>query len=39
MGIQNFPAALQPIIQQGFLDREFDQAMRSPPRLPRLRRP
>ncbi len=29
MGIQNFPAALQPIIQQGFLDREFDQAMRS----------
>src|SRR5690349_17097773 len=29
MGIQNFPAALQPIIQQGFLEREFDQAMRS----------
>jgi len=29
MGIQNFPAALQPIIQQGFLDREFDQALRS----------
>jgi len=29
MGIQNFPAALQPIIQQGFLEREFQQAMRS----------
>jgi hypothetical protein len=29
MGIQNFPAALQPIIQQGFLDREFEQALRS----------
>lgn len=29
MGIQNFPAVLQPIIQQGFLEREFDQAMRS----------
>lgn len=29
MGIQNFPAALQPIIQQGFLEREFEQAMRS----------
>ena len=29
MGIQNFPAALQPIIQQGFLDREFQQALRS----------
>src|SRR6185437_1843883 len=29
MAIQNFPAALQPIIQQGFLEREFDQAMRS----------
>jgi hypothetical protein len=29
MGIQNFPAALQPIIQQGFLEREFDQALRS----------
>src|SRR5271154_279795 len=27
MGIQNFPAALQPIIQQGFLDREFEQAL------------
>jgi hypothetical protein len=29
MGIQNFPTALQPIIQQGFLEREFDQALRS----------
>lgn len=29
MGIQNFPAALQPIIQQGFLQREFQQALRS----------
>lgn len=29
MGIQNFPAALQPIIQQGFLEREFEQALRS----------
>jgi hypothetical protein len=29
MGFQNFPASLQPIIQQGFLDREFSQAMRS----------
>jgi hypothetical protein len=29
MGIQNFPLALQPIIQQGFLEREFDQALRS----------
>jgi hypothetical protein len=29
MAIQNFPAALQPIIQQGFLEREFDQALRS----------
>ena len=29
MGIQNFPLALQPIIQQGFLEREFQQAMRS----------
>lgn len=27
MGIQNFPAALQPIIQQGFLEREFQQAL------------
>jgi len=29
MGIQNFPLALQPIIQQGFLEREFQQALRS----------
>jgi hypothetical protein len=29
MAIQNFPAALQPIIQQGFLEREFNQALRS----------
>ena len=29
MGIQNFPLALQPIIQQGFLEREFQQAIRS----------
>ncbi len=29
MGIQNFPAALQPIIQQGFLEREFELALRS----------
>ena len=29
MGIQNFPAALQPIIQQGFLEREFQQALTS----------
>jgi hypothetical protein len=29
MGFQNFPASLQPIIQQGFLDREFSQALRS----------
>jgi len=29
MGIQNFPAALQPIIQQGFLEREFHQAITS----------
>jgi hypothetical protein len=29
MAFQNFPASLQPIIQQGFLDREFSQAMRS----------
>jgi hypothetical protein len=27
MGITNFPAALQPIIQQGFLEREFQQAL------------
>jgi hypothetical protein len=29
MAISNFPAALQPIIQQGFLEREFQQALRS----------
>jgi hypothetical protein len=29
MGIQNFPVSLQPIIQQGFLEREFSQALRS----------
>lgn len=29
MAIQNFPAALQPIIQQGFLEREFKQALQS----------
>ena len=29
MPINNFPAALQPIIQQGFLEREFQQALRS----------
>jgi hypothetical protein len=29
MGIQNFPVALQSIIQQGFLEREFEQALRS----------
>ena len=29
MGIQNFPLSLQPIIQQGFLDREFEQALTS----------
>lgn len=29
MGIQNFPAALQPVIQQGFLEREFQQALLS----------
>src|SRR6202789_627963 len=29
MGIQNFPAVLQPIIQQGFLEREFQQALTS----------
>ena len=27
MGIQNFPSILQPIIQQGFLEREFEQAL------------
>jgi hypothetical protein len=29
MGIQNFPVSLQPIIQQGFLEREFQQALKS----------
>lgn len=29
MGIQNFPAALQPIIQNGFLEREFEAALHS----------
>jgi hypothetical protein len=29
MGIQNFPLSLQPIIQQGFLDREFESALQS----------
>ncbi len=29
MGIQNFPTALQPIIQQGFLEREFEHALQS----------
>jgi hypothetical protein len=29
MGIHNFPPALQPIIQQGFLEREFQQALTS----------
>jgi hypothetical protein len=29
MSIANFPTALQPIIQQGFLEREFEQALRS----------
>ena len=29
MGIQNFPLVLQPIIQQGFLDREFESALTS----------
>jgi len=29
MGISNFPIALQPIIQQGFLEREFETALRS----------
>jgi len=29
MTIANFPAALQPIIQQGFLEREFQQALTS----------
>ena len=29
MSIQNFPAVLQPIIQQGLLEREFQDALRS----------
>lgn len=29
MGIQNFPAALVPIIQQNFLEREFQEAIQS----------
>ena len=29
MGIQNFPATLQPIIQQGFLEREFQTGIQS----------
>ena len=29
MAINNFPPSLQPIIQQGFLEREFQQALRS----------
>lgn len=29
MGINNFPPALQPIIQQGYLEREFEQALHS----------
>src|SRR3981189_2807004 len=29
MGIQNFPAVLQPIIEQGFLQREFQNALKS----------
>ncbi|WP_118181294.1 DUF4043 domain-containing protein [Paraburkholderia phosphatilytica] len=29
MPIQNFPAALQPAIQQGFLDREFEAGLQS----------
>lgn len=29
MGISNFPLSLQPIIQQGFLEREFETALRS----------
>jgi N4-gp56 family major capsid protein len=29
MGIQNFPAALQPIIQQNFLAREFEDGLQS----------
>ena len=29
MGIQNFPAALQPIIQQGFLEQTFQEFLQS----------
>jgi hypothetical protein len=29
MGIQNFPVSLQPIIQQGYLEREFQDALTS----------
>ena len=29
MPIQNFPAALQPIIQQNFLEREFQEGIQS----------
>ncbi|KAF1009492.1 MAG: hypothetical protein GAK28_00130 [Luteibacter sp.] len=29
MGIQNFPAALQPMIQQGYLEREFQDGIQS----------
>ena len=29
MGISNFPAVLQPIIQQGYLEREFEHALSS----------
>ena len=29
MGIQNFPTALQPIIQQGYLEREFQEPLQS----------
>ena len=29
MGIQNFPLSLQPIIQEGFLEREFQEALSS----------
>ncbi len=29
MGIQNFPAALQPIIQTGYLERKFEQSLRA----------
>jgi len=29
MAIQNFPVSLIPLIQQGFLEREFQQALRS----------